>query len=116
MRKPYQIAAGRAVRQVRQWAEEKNPAVQLMLPMVEVLFRFSVKWRRRVPPLVSVPPLRGGDFQGIGVYRSDMLWEERGRRTPAPQHIVSMSPPGYPSAWLHPCRASFRFAWQGHCS
>jgi transposase-like protein len=37
MRKPYQIAAGRAVRQLRQWAEEKNPAVQLMLPMVEIL-------------------------------------------------------------------------------
>src|SRR6266566_9622958 len=27
-----------------------------------------------------------------------------------------MSPPGYPSAWLHPCRARFRFAWQNHCS
>src|SRR5919197_553060 len=37
MRKPYQIAAGRAVRQLRQWAEEKNPALQLMLPMVEIL-------------------------------------------------------------------------------
>src|ERR1035441_4296893 len=31
-------------------------------------------------------------------------------------NIVSMSPPGYPSAWLHPCRARFRFAWQSHCS
>ena len=30
--------------------------------------------------------------------------------------IVSMSPPGYPSAWLHPCRARFRFTWQSHCS
>lgn len=37
MRKPYQIAAGRAVQRVRQWAEEKNPAVQLVLPMVEIL-------------------------------------------------------------------------------
>src|SRR5450432_596897 len=25
-----------------------------------------------------------------------------------------MSPPGYPSAWLHPCRARFRFARQCH--
>ena len=37
MKKPYQIAAGRALQRVRQWAEEKNPVVQLMLPMVEVL-------------------------------------------------------------------------------
>src|SRR5271169_527429 len=27
-----------------------------------------------------------------------------------------MSPPSYPSAWLHPCRARFRFTWQSHCS
>ena len=33
---------------------------------VLILFRFSVKWRGGVPLLVSVPPLRGGDFQGIG--------------------------------------------------
>src|SRR5215470_10691498 len=37
MKKPYQIAARRAVQRVRQWAEEKNPTVQLMLPMVEIL-------------------------------------------------------------------------------
>jgi transposase-like protein len=37
MKKPYQIAAGRATQRVRQWAEEKNPVVQLMLPMVEIL-------------------------------------------------------------------------------
>lgn len=37
MKQPYQIAAGRAVRRVRQWAEENNPVVQLMLPMVEIL-------------------------------------------------------------------------------
>jgi transposase-like protein len=37
MKRPYQIAAGRAVQRVRQWAEEKNPVVQLVLPMVEIL-------------------------------------------------------------------------------
>ena len=37
MKKPYQIAAGRAVQRVRQWAEENNPVVQLMLPMMEIL-------------------------------------------------------------------------------
>src|SRR5215468_3188992 len=37
MKKPYQIAAGRALQRVRQWADDKNPVVQLMLPMVEIL-------------------------------------------------------------------------------
>ena len=37
MKKPYQIGSGRAVQRVRQWAEENNPVVQLMLPMVEIL-------------------------------------------------------------------------------
>ena len=37
MKNPYQIGAGRAVQRVRQWAEEKNPVVQLMLPMIEIL-------------------------------------------------------------------------------
>ena len=37
MKKPYQIGAGRAVQRVRQWAEEKDPAVQLVLPMIEIL-------------------------------------------------------------------------------
>lgn len=37
MRKPYQIAAGRAVQRVRQWAEKNNPTVQLLLPMIEIL-------------------------------------------------------------------------------
>src|SRR5258705_5984527 len=42
--------------------------------------------------------------------------EERERRTSALRNIVSMSPLSYPSAWLHPCRARFRFTWQNHCS
>jgi putative transposase len=35
MKKPYQIAAGRALQRVRQWAEENNPVVRLMLPMAK---------------------------------------------------------------------------------
>ncbi len=35
---------------------------------------------------------------------------------PAPAVLVSMGPPGFPTAWLHPCRASFRFAWRSHCN
>jgi hypothetical protein len=37
MKRPHQIAAGRAVQRARQWAEEENPSVQLMLPMIEIL-------------------------------------------------------------------------------
>ena len=42
------------------------------LMAVAVVFRFSVKWRGERSPLVSIPPLRGGDIQGIRVYRSDV--------------------------------------------
>jgi hypothetical protein len=35
------------------------------------MFRFGVKWREERSPLVSIPPLWGGDFQGMRVYRSD---------------------------------------------
>jgi len=37
MRKPYQIAAARAMQRAGRWAEKNNPIVQLMLPMVEIL-------------------------------------------------------------------------------
>src|ERR1700693_3946961 len=50
------------------------------------------------------------------VFRSDVVLKERERGAPAPSHIVSMSPPSYPSAWLHPCRARFCFTWQCHFS
>jgi hypothetical protein len=33
-------------------------------------------------------------------------------RKPRPK----VGPPAYPSAWLHPCRARFRFPWPSHCS
>jgi len=33
-----------------------------------------------------------------------------------PPFIVSMSPPGYPSAWLRPRSARFHFARPDHCS
>jgi hypothetical protein len=35
---------------------------------------------------------------------------------PALLNSGSMSPPGYPSAWLPPGRARLRFTWQAHCS
>jgi len=45
MKKPYQIAAGRAVQRVRQRAEEKSPVVQLVLPMIEILTLQRCAWR-----------------------------------------------------------------------
>jgi hypothetical protein len=54
----------------------------------------------------------GGDFQGIGVYRSDGCFgERRSTRLRAPV-IVSMSPPGYPSAMVASlqCLLPFRLA------
>jgi hypothetical protein len=44
------------------------------------------------------------------------IWKQRKEQLPALLFIVSMSPPGYPSAGLLPRRARFRFAQQDHCS
>ena len=62
-----------------------------------------------------IPPFRAGIFKASGSF-DPMQFGESARRFPAPFIIVSMSPPSYPSAWLHPCRARFRFAWRNHCS
>ena len=37
MRKPYQIESQRAVKQLEQMAAEGNPAVQMVLPMAEMI-------------------------------------------------------------------------------
>ena len=66
-------------------------------------------------PLVSIPPL-GGDFQGIGVYRYDGGLGQRKKVILAPPFIVSINPPGYPSAWLRPRRARFHFPGRNHCT
>ena len=71
---------------------------------------------KRRSPLGWIPPLRGGDFQGMRVYRPMTPPVNAGEEPPALLGIGSMSPPDYPSAWLHPCRARFRFTWQSHCS
>ena len=42
MKKPYQIEAQRAVRQLEAMANDGNPAVQMMLPMAEM-----VGWLRK---------------------------------------------------------------------
>ena len=45
----------------------------VVVGFAQIVCRFSVKWRVGGSPLVSIPPLRGGDFQGIRVYRSDVF-------------------------------------------
>jgi len=46
-----------------------------------------------------------GSFDPMGVWAAQ-------ERSPHAPFIVSMSPPGYPSAWLRPRSAHFRFARQ----
>ena len=69
---------------------------------------------KRRSPLVSIPPF-GRGFSRHRVFRSDGGWAAQERVLTSP-FIVSMSPPGYPSAWLRPRSARFRFARQVHCS
>jgi hypothetical protein len=57
------------------------------------VFRFNVKWREERSPLMSIPPLWGGDFQGMRVYRSDVSFGKSAKSEfPRSHNIVSMSP------------------------
>ena len=68
---------------------------------------------KRRSPLVSIPPF-GRVFKAWGL---SIRWRLAAQeRVITPPSIVSMSPPGYPSAWLRPRSARFRFARQDHCS
>ncbi|MGH2396454.1 MAG: hypothetical protein ACRDFW_05590, partial [bacterium] len=50
--------------------ERSDAGVRIVTEVISAasttLFRFSVKWRASAPRLCRVPPLRGGDFQGMG--------------------------------------------------
>ena len=59
---------------------------------------------KRRSPLVSIPPF-GRGFSRHGVFRPDGGWAAQ-ERALTPPFIVSMSPPGYPSAWLVPASVS----------
>jgi len=65
---------------------------------------------------VSIPPFGAGIFKASGSTDPMGIWKQRKEQVPALPFIVSMSPPGYPSAWLRPRRAGFRFARQDPCS
>ena len=51
MKKPYQIEAQRAVRQLEEMAADENPAVQMVLPMAEMVgwLRQGVVMGQKVP-------------------------------------------------------------------
>ena len=54
MKKPYQIEAQRAVKQLEAMATDGNPAVQMMLPLAEMM-----GWLRRgVGELIRQPACR----------------------------------------------------------
>src|SRR5882724_1224615 len=82
------------------------------LTLGDVLVQPEMEKRRS--PLVSIPPF-GRGFSRHGVFRSDGGWAAQ-ERALTPPFIVSMIPPGYPSAWLRPRSARFRFARQNHCN
>src|ERR1700756_1372114 len=56
------------------------------------------------------------DFQGMaGLSLRCLFWPDEDFSSGL-WFIVRMSPPSYPSAWLLPSRARFRFTWCGDCS
>jgi len=73
---------------------------------------------KRRSPLVSIPPFGRGFSRHEGLSSDDLRASgcNAGEAPPAPLSIGSMSPPDYPSAWLRPRSARFRFARQDHCS
>src|SRR5438270_4232633 len=73
---------------------------------------------KRRSPLVSIPPFGRGFSRHAGLSSDDSFWSSvcSAREEHPALDIGSMSPPDYPSAWLHPCRARLRFARQDHCS
>src|ERR1022692_3940133 len=85
MKKPYQIEAQRAVKQLEAMAAEGNPAVQMVLPMAEM-----VGWLRKgVGELIRQAGLQLMDLlmqeevreSHSAVHRSVRFGEERGQRT-----------------------------------
>jgi hypothetical protein len=67
-------------------------------------------------PIVSIPPFGAGIFKESRSTDQMRIWKQCKEQVPVLPFIVSMSPPGYPSTWLRPRGARFRFAWQDHCS
>ena len=73
---------------------------------------------KRRSPLVSSPPFGRGFSKHEGLSSDSLLPSACSAREepPALLNLGSMSPPDYPSAWLRPRSARFRFTRQDHCS
>jgi len=80
----------------------------------DVLVQPEVEKRRS--PLVGIPPFGRGFSRHGGLSIRMGVFGRRKNESSRPRFIGSMSPPGYPSAWLHPGRARLRFTRQVHCS
>jgi hypothetical protein len=71
-------------------------------------------WSPKHPPLGSLFRFLSEGFQFVDKGRLTTSWQQTLGASLV--RIVSMSSPGYPSAWLRPRRARFHFARQNHCS
>ena len=76
---------------------------------------FSPKWEREGALRKFRFRPSGGNFRGMGSFDPMEVLGAQERVFVSPS-IVSMSPPGYPSAWLRPRIASFRLTRQDHGS
>ena len=74
---------------------------------------FSLKWKEELSVRVYFA-LRAGIFRALGSFDPMRIWEAVQEAVPALPSIVSMSPLGYPSAWLHPEPDSV--SRRSHCS
>src|SRR5437588_12264316 len=72
---------------------------------------------KRRSPLVSIPPFGRGFSRHAGLSSDDSFWSSvcSAREEHPALDIGSMSPPHYPSACLHPCRARLRLARHNNC-
>ena len=84
----------------RSFREKWRDQLQHQSEDVHRLVLVQPEMEKRRSPLVSIPPF-GRGFSRHGVFRSDGGWAAQ-ERALTPPFIVSMSPPGYPSAWLRP--------------
>jgi len=81
--------------------------------------RLSLKWRSSILRYCRFRPFGAGIFKTCASFvRCPFVGVRHSARgyAPALLNIGSMSPPGYPSAWLPPGRACLRFTRQVHCS
>jgi hypothetical protein len=83
------------------WLAYSQLFVAMLDESVQLMCWFSLKWREG-SPLASIPPFGAGIFKASRSTDPLRIWKQRKEQVPALPFIFSMSPPGYPSAWLRP--------------